>query len=95
MFSPERKPVVEVRPDEPEVPAHLQNEMQKVETAFTANVKDGSQPLISTPANQNVKIQLPSDVPTLIQWSKGSIVNAITWLANFWLRILKIKQNAS
>lgn len=49
---------------------------------------DKGQPVISTPLTQSAKIQLPSE-KTLIERSKGRIVDAITWLAKFFLRMSK------
>lgn len=89
---PERGPrvadIVKERPEEPEIPESLP-EVQKIETNFKANVKDGGQNLIQTPANQTVTITIPSSQSNLIAWSKGSITNSITWLARFWLRMIQ------
>lgn len=77
-------------PEEIKLPEHLKKDgVEAVETAFTANVKDGGQTLTQTPQNQKVSITIPSDPKTLTTVSKGSIVNAVTWLAAFWLRMIK------
>ncbi len=88
---PESEPVVREVPEAVDIPKVLETAtgVQKIETAFTANVRDaGNQPIISTPATTNAKIQLPGDVPTLIAWSKGSITDAVTWLGKFFLRVI-------
>lgn len=34
-------------------------------------------------------VTIPADPAQLSIWAKGNPVNALTWLANFWLRIIK------
>ncbi len=57
-------------------------------------VNDQGQPIIKTPATQGGKIQIPSDTTSLAAQAKGSVTNAITWLAKFFLRLIA-KQNAN
>lgn len=89
---PERGPsvdkIVKEIPEEVDIPESIP-EVKKVETAFKANVKDHGQQLIQTPANQAVTITIPSTKSNLTAWSKGSITASITWLALFWLRMIK------
>lgn len=77
----------------PETASPLTIEKKEVLTSvpsqFTAKVSNGGRPLVQTPANQNVTVQLPSDAATLKGLAGGSPQNAITWFAAFWLRMLK------
>ncbi|SRR5260221_13288083 len=92
MATPEKLnlPNIERVPEEFAVPDHLQDEIQKIETAVTANVKDdsGSQ-VIQTPQNEKVKIEIPYTIEQIKELSKGSIVSAITWRAIYYFRQLK------
>lgn len=77
-------------PEEIELPDHLRKDgIEAVEVAYKANVQDGGQTLTQTPQNQQVTITLPSDPKTLTNQSKGSIEDAVTWFATFWLRAIK------
>lgn len=63
---------------------------QPVIKNFTAQVKnDKGQPLIQTPPIQVITVQPPYDDTTLIKQSKGSITSSLTWLAAFWIRVIK------
>jgi len=95
---PERQPIIKETPVEVDIPQALEENsgIKKVETAFTATIKDNQgNPIISAPATVSAKIQLPGDVPTLIAWSKGAVNNAKTWLGRFFLRALAIKKYAN
>ncbi len=56
---------------------------------------NNGQPMITTPASINAKIQLPGDKVSLIKKAKGSVTDAATWLAKFLLRALAIKKYAN
>ncbi|HKB88849.1 MAG TPA: hypothetical protein VKC53_04370 [Patescibacteria group bacterium] len=57
---------------------------------FKSQVKDDSgSPVIQTPPAQVITIQPPADTATLTQQAKGSKTSSVTWLAAFWLRIIK------
>jgi len=43
----------------------------------------------TSPANAPQTITIPADPAQLTTLAKGNPVNAITWFANFWLRIIK------
>lgn len=88
---PERGPeLVKPVPDTIELPPEIKNQgIETVDTAVKANVQQDGQQLIQTPANQTVAIQIPNTQTNLIAWSKGGIIDSITWLAMFWLRIIK------
>jgi hypothetical protein len=65
--------------------------VQVVQKNFTSQVTDDKgSPIIQTPPTQVVtSIAPPSDTPTLTTQSKGKITESATWLAAFWLRIIK------
>jgi hypothetical protein len=74
------------------VPETLQQKtgVQVVQKTFKAQVKDDKgQPLIQTPPTQVITITPPADDTTLTTWSKGSTSSSLTWLAAFWIRIIK------
>ncbi|OGM05989.1 hypothetical protein A2125_02515 [Candidatus Woesebacteria bacterium GWB1_43_5] len=81
---------VEQIPDSPVVPQHLEKGgVSPRLTTFIAQVNDKSgKPLIQTPQSP-VVVTLPTDEEKLTSLSKGSIAEAITWLARFWLRMIK------
>jgi hypothetical protein len=58
---------------------------------FTAQVKDDKgTPLIQTPPPKVINtITPPADPAALAKTAKGSKGNSATWLAAFWLRIIK------
>ncbi len=61
-----------------------------VPTQFSKQVKgDKGEPLISSPAVSGITIQLPADPAQLVTQSKGSVSDSMTWLATFWLRMIK------
>jgi hypothetical protein len=85
-------PVVTEHPEEfPETIQQVASGAQVVQKNFKTQVtNDQGTPIIQTPPTQVVTtIQPPSDQETLLQQSKGDTTNAITWLAAFWLRIIK------
>lgn len=85
----ERFPVTE-RPDDIEVPKALKKDIEKVETAFTATVKDDKgKPIVQGPGDKKVVISIPSDQPTLQTQAKGKPGDSLTWFARFWLRMIK------
>ncbi len=83
--------VVKEIPETPEVPSHLQEQGVTVRpTQITAQVHDDKGvPLIQTPATQTITITIPTTQQQLADWSKGSPSDSLTWLAMFWLRMLK------
>jgi len=59
-------------------------------TVFKAQVKDDQgQPLIETPENKEITVEIPADGAALQNYSKGSSDDSLTWFAAFWLRIIK------
>jgi len=64
---------------------------QVVQKNFTSQVSDDNgNPVIQTPPTQVVTSITPSsDTATLTTQSKGKITESATWLAAFWLRIIK------
>jgi hypothetical protein len=68
--------------------------VRRTPSDVTAQVTDDSgRPLIQTPATKTVVIQIPTDPAKLGDLSKGEPGNAITWLATFFLRMLKKAQH--
>lgn len=91
VFSPERESekYIESSQEEIEVPANLARlGIHAVEKEFKTPVTDDSgRPLLqNVPA---VNITLPTDSTTLSAWAKGPVSAAITWLAVYWLRMIK------
>ncbi len=64
---------------------------QVVQKNFKTQVTDDQgAPLIQTPPTQVITtVQPPADTATLTTQSKGSTISGATWLAAFWLRIIK------
>jgi hypothetical protein len=58
-------------------------------TQVTQQVTDKGKPLIQTPPTKVITIQPPADQQQVTTWAKGSPLNAITWLAVFWLRMIR------
>lgn len=64
--------------------------VQTVQKTFKSQVSDNSgKPLIQTPTTTVISVSPPSDSTTLANQSKGDTTNSLTWLATFWIRILK------
>jgi hypothetical protein len=85
-------PVVTEHAEEFVVPETLQNSgIKYVPKTFKAQTKDDKgQPVIQTPPAQVITtVQPPSDTQTLTKESKGNITSSATWLAAFWLRVVK------
>lgn len=86
----EKRPDFEVRNEEIELPKHLkQGGVEAVETAFKANVKGDDGSTLTQPTGSGAAMNPPADTKTLMAWAKGPITSALTWLANFWLRMFK------
>lgn len=84
-------PEVTERPEEFIVPETLQQSgVRVVQKTFKAQVTDGrGKPIIQTPPTQVVTVTPPSDSATLTKQAKGDTTSSLTWLAAFWLRIIK------
>src|SRR5258706_3532680 len=82
---------IQEKPEEFIVPETLQqSDIKVVQKNFTAQVKsDNGVPLIQTPPTQVISVTPPSSQTVLVQQSKGNTTSSLTWLAMFWLRILK------
>ncbi len=86
------QPLVKERPTDMEIPPELERGgiARQTPSQFKAQVSDDSgKPLIQTPQTQTVTIQIPATQGQLEDWSKGDPENAITWLAVFWIRLIK------
>lgn len=79
---------VEVRPETPKLTEKIEKAgVTTSPTQFTAQVTDeGGQSIIQPTATT---LKIPADQITLTSWSKGPITSSLTWLANFWLRMIK------
>lgn len=62
-----------------------------VQKNFKSQVKDDhGTPLITTPPAQVITtVQPPADTATLTTQAKGSTTSGATWIAAFWLRVIK------
>lgn len=60
-------------------------------TQITAQVIDDTtgKPMMQSPATQSITVTLPATTEQLTVWSKGSPSEALTWLAGYWLRLVK------
>lgn len=78
------------RPEEfPETIQQIQG-AKPVQKTFKAQViSDKGTPLIQTPPAQVITIQPPGDTTSLETQAKGDTTSSMTWLAAFWLRIIK------
>ena len=90
---PEREAPAPVK-ERPEEVSPLTIERKEVVSPVPVNFQkqvndDVGQPLIQTPQNQVITIQIPSDPVQLESASKGDTGSAVTWLAAFWLRMIK------
>jgi len=64
--------------------------VQVVQKNFTTQIKSSSgKPIIQTPPTQVITVQPPADPAALTVMAKGSVSSSSTWLAAFWLRIIK------
>jgi hypothetical protein len=86
---PEAPPIQE-RPEEfPETIQQIQG-VKIVQKNFKAQVSGrAGTPIVQTPPPQVITVQPPYDQATLAKQSKGSVSSSFTWLAAFWLRIIK------
>lgn len=83
---------VQERPEEFVVPETLQQStgVKVVQKNFTAQVKgDKGIPLVSASPTQVISVAPPASSDDLTKQSKGSVASSLTWLAAFWLRVLK------
>jgi len=80
---------VKTIPQTIEIPEHIEKGgVTPVQHQVTAQVTDDSgQPLIQSPATQNITVQIPATDDQLTDWSKGDISESLTWYGMFWLRI--------
>jgi len=91
MQSVEREKLsIKERPEDIEIPKALKKDIEKVETAFTATVKDDKgQPIVQGPMDKKITIEIPQEPAVLETASKGKIGNSFTWFGRFWLRMIK------
>lgn len=84
-------PQVQERREEFIVDETLKNTgVTTVQKNFKAQVRDDKgSPVIQTTPTQVIAVTLPASQTTLTSWSKGPVTSSLTWLAVFWLRVLK------
>jgi hypothetical protein len=94
--SPERETISPAPEGVVERPTEIPPDVERVTgvrrkpSDFTAQVTDDNgKQLIKSPATQTVTVKLPATQDKLSEWAKGSASDALTWFANFWLRIIK------
>lgn len=89
-LQPEAPQIVE-RQEEFIVPENLQSTGVKVvQKTFKAQTNDDKgSPLIQTPLSQVISVTPPADDKTLVTQSNGSVSSSLTWLATFWIRVIK------
>lgn len=87
---PETSVVTEHPEEFPETIQQIQG-AKVVQKTFKAQVKDDSgKPVIQTPPAQVITtVQPPADEATLTETAKGDTTSGATWLAAFWLRVIK------
>lgn len=88
---PQEQGVIKEVPETPEIPSQLEKQGVTVTPAqVAAKVSDDQGvPMIQTPAAQTITITIPTSQEQLADWSKGSPSDSLTWLAMFWLRMIK------
>src|SRR3972149_12290451 len=87
---PVEEPIVKERPTDMEVPPEIERGVSPTPSQFKAQVSDDKgRPLIQTPQDPAVTIQVPATQQQLDDWAKGDPDNAITWFAVFWVRLIK------
>jgi len=91
---PETEPKIKPVEERPEEISPLTIERKEViqptVTQFTKKVADDNgKPLIQTPEDREIKIELPASPEQLEKVAKGSVSDSLTWFAAFWLRIFK------
>jgi len=88
---PESEPQVQEHAEEfPETIQQIQG-VKVVQKNFKAQVKDDKgAPIIQTPPAQVMTtVQPPSDQATLVKQAKGDTSSSATWLAAFWIRVIR------
>lgn len=90
-FQPKEAPQIQERQEEFIVNENLQSSgMKVVQKNFKSQVTNNSgQPVVKTPPTQVISVTPPGDDATLLAQSKGDTSSSITWLASFWLRVIK------
>ncbi len=90
--SPEIEPQVTEIPSVPEISPEVERStgIKVIQKTFKAQVRDDKgAPLIQTPPAQVITITPPASQTVLASWAKGSVSSSLTWLAAFWLRVIK------
>jgi hypothetical protein len=86
---PETPPIQERADEFPETIQQIQG-AKVVQKTFTTQVADDKgAAVIQTPPSQVISVTPPSDQVTLAKQAKGDTTSSLTWLAAFWLRVIK------
>jgi hypothetical protein len=91
IFPEREKPKVETIPEDAS-PYKIERKeyATPVPSQFIKQVKDNhGKPLISSPMTSSTTVQLPTTQAQLTTQSKGSVSDSVTWVATFWLRMIK------
>ena len=91
---PEREPKIKPVEERAEEISPLTIERKEViqpsVTQFTKQVSDDNgKPLIQTPENKEITIELPASPDRLQKVAKGSTSDSLTWFAAFWVRVFR------
>jgi hypothetical protein len=87
---PPETPLIKEHAEEfPETIQQIQGAKVVQKTFKTQVTDDNGQPIIQATPTQVITVQPPSDTATLTQQAKGSTTSGATWIAAFWLRIIK------
>lgn len=66
------------------------NNVQVRADDFTQQVvSDTGQPLITPVPSNVITITVPANQQQLLDWAKGDPDSSVTWLAKFWIRMIK------
>ena len=94
-LEPQRQPTPEAPVKQGEPPKETQPVQEQGETYTPAQApsqvtQTADEPsTAATPAPQTMTITVPATTQQLGDWSKGSPDDSLTWLAFFWIRMIK------
>ena len=83
-------PVQQGEPPKETQPVEERGASQTPSQVVSQVVQDNNiQPVATSPTPQTVTITIPATTQQLDDWSKGSPDNSLTWLAFYWIRMIK------
>jgi hypothetical protein len=89
ILRPEAPQIQERAEEFPETIQQIQGAKVVQKTFKTQVTDDKGAPVIQTPPAQVISVTPPSDQTTLTKQAKGDTTSSLTWLAAFWLRVIK------